>query len=71
VKPPKVYSGRINRVGQNKHVVTERQGVGGSIPSLAIKESNKLRAADWLPASALCAYDVPTLTKGIFKAIGK
>jgi hypothetical protein len=36
--------------------LTENQGVGGSIPSLAINQCNKKRAATWLPVSALCAY---------------
>jgi hypothetical protein len=48
------------QVAQLVEHLTENQGVGGSIPSLAINQCNKLRAADWLPVSTLRAYSAPT-----------
>ena len=48
------------QVAQLVEHLTENQGVGGSIPSLATTKIKQLRAARKLPVSVLCAYIVPT-----------
>jgi hypothetical protein len=51
------YRGQVAQLVEH---LTENQGVGGSIPSLATIKIKQLRAALKLPVSALCAYSVPT-----------
>ena len=54
------------QVAQLVEHLTENQGVGGSIPSLATIQIKKLRAARKLPVSALCACSVPNLKVKIY-----
>jgi len=51
VSSARAMSYKLSQTQQKCLSKTENQGVGGSIPSLAINQCKELRAATWLPVT--------------------